>query len=102
MEKVFKMSKPKYIYGVSSRYAFRQWKHCVYMFETQQAAEKWLNSDTEQRKILKNKTAAVKLAGRKAVERAEELMAMRIYINKQSDLTAHTIGKKSQSNFKIY
>ena len=63
------------IYGVSSKYdAFREkWGHKVYTFDTMEAAENWLHTegyDFREREIMKNKTAAVKLAGRTAVDNA--------------------------------
>lgn len=63
----------KKIYGVSSKYDFG-WSHKVYVFDDRDSAEKWL--DTEERDFrereLMTKTAAIKLAGKKAVEAAEK------------------------------
>lgn len=60
------------IYGVSSKFEFGEWSHNVYVFEARETAEKWLNteeSDFRERELM-SKTAAVKLAGRAAVESA--------------------------------
>lgn len=60
------------IYGVSSKYDFGTWDHVVYVFENKNSAEKWLNTeeyDFRERELM-TKTAAIKLAGRKAVENA--------------------------------
>lgn len=60
------------IYGVSSKFEFGGWSHNVYVFDDREAAEKWLNteeSDFRERELM-TKTAAVKLAGRAAVESA--------------------------------
>ena len=59
-------------YGVSSKYDFGKWDHTVYVFEEKEAAERWLNTeeyDSRERELM-TKTAAIKLAGRKAVENA--------------------------------
>lgn len=62
------------IYGVSSKYDFGAWSHKIYVFDDRDSAEKWL--DTEERDFrereLMTKTAAIRLAGRKAVENAEK------------------------------
>lgn len=60
------------IYGVSSKYNYNSWEHMVYVFENKESAEIWLNTeeyDFREREIM-TKTAAIKLAGRKAVENA--------------------------------
>lgn len=61
-------------YGVSSKYEYGTWEHMVYgPFEDVEQAEKWLNSeeyDFREREVM-GKTAAIKLAGRKAVENAK-------------------------------
>ena len=62
------------IYGVSSKYDFGAWNHKVYVFDDRDSAEKWLNTeerDFRERELM-TKTAAIKLAGRKAVENAEK------------------------------
>nr|DAD95016.1 MAG TPA: hypothetical protein [Siphoviridae sp. ctGfF74]DAN01940.1 MAG TPA: hypothetical protein [Caudoviricetes sp.] len=63
-------------YGVSSKYSFGEWSHKVYgPFKTKEQAEKWLNTeecDFREREIM-SKTAAIKLAGKKAVENAIEV-----------------------------
>ena len=62
------------IYGVSSKYDFGTWNHVVYHFNDMETAEKWLHTeeyDFREREIM-SKTAAIKLAGRKAVENAVE------------------------------
>lgn len=60
------------IYGVSSKFDFGAWDHIVYVFESKETAEKWL--DTEEyafrERELMTKTAAIQLVGRKAVENA--------------------------------
>ena len=63
----------KKIYGVSSKYNFGRWNHTVYKFDDMETAEKWLHTeenDFREREIMTSKTAAIKLAGRKAVENA--------------------------------
>ena len=60
------------IYGVSSKYNFGEWNHAVYHFDDMESANEWLNTeeyDSREREIM-TKTAAVRLAGRKAVENA--------------------------------
>ena len=60
------------IYGVSSKFEFGVWNHVVYHFEDMETAEKWLNTeeyDFREREIM-SKTAAIKLAGKKAVDNA--------------------------------
>lgn len=60
------------IYGVSSKFDFGSWNHSVYVFDDKELAEKWLDTeeyDFRERELM-TKTAAVKLAGRKAVENA--------------------------------
>lgn len=77
------MNKSKYIYGVSSKYAFGKWTHWIYVFLTKAAAVEWLNAeqrDFRSREILKNKTAAIKLVGRKAITEAEEHAAENEYV----------------------
>ena len=62
------------IYGVSSKYTFGTWSHEVYVFSDRDSAEKWLNTeerDFRERELM-SKTAAIKLAGRKAVENVEK------------------------------
>ena len=63
------------IYGVSSKYEFRAWNHKVYSFTSKETAEKWLYSeeyDFRERELM-TKTAAIKLAGAKAVKEAREI-----------------------------
>lgn len=63
------------IYGVSSKYDFGAWNHKVYVFSDRDSAEKWLNTeerDFREREPM-SKTAAIKLAGIKAVENAEKI-----------------------------
>lgn len=61
-------------YGVSSKYEFGAWKHVVYgPFTTEEQAQKWLHTeeyDFRERELM-SKTAAIRLAGRNAVENAE-------------------------------
>lgn len=59
-------------YGVSSKFNFGTWEHKVYKFQDMGSAEEWLEKeeyDFREREIM-TKTAAIKLAGRKAVENA--------------------------------
>ena len=60
-------------YGVSSKYAFGRWDHVVYgPFEKEEQAEEWLHTeeyDFRERELM-SKTAAITLAGKKAVENA--------------------------------
>lgn len=59
-------------YGVSSKFDFGTWSHVVYVFHDKESAEKWLDTeeyDFRERELM-TKTAAIKLAGRKAVENA--------------------------------
>lgn len=63
----------KLIYGVSSKYEFKRWHHAVYYFRNEKAAEKWLHTqenDFREREIMDSKDAAIKLAGKTAVENA--------------------------------
>ena len=65
----------KTIYGVSSKFSFGMWNHKVYRFSDEETAEKWLNteeSDFRMRELM-SKTAAMKLAGNRAVLNAEEI-----------------------------
>ena len=66
--------KMKKIYGVSSKYNFGYWEHYVVVFCNQEDAERWLNTeeyDFRERELM-SKTAAIKLAGKRAVLNAEE------------------------------
>ncbi len=60
-------------YGVSSKFNLGQWSHVVYgPFETAEQAQHWLNAeeyDFRERELM-SKSAAIKLAGRKAVQNA--------------------------------
>lgn len=60
-------------YGVSSKYGFGRWDHVVYgPFESEEQANEWLHReeyDFRERELM-SKTAAIKLAGRRAVENA--------------------------------
>lgn len=63
-------------YGVSSKFNFGEWEHNVYKFPDLEKAEEWLEKeeyDFREREIM-TKTAAIKLAGRKAVENATEII----------------------------
>lgn len=63
------------IYGVSSKFDFGMWNHRVYKFNDKATAQKWLNTeeyDFRERELM-TKTAAIKLAGRKSVDNAEEI-----------------------------
>lgn len=62
------------IYGVSSKFNFDYWSHTVYAFDDKESAQKWLHTeeyDFRERELM-TKTAAIELAGRKAVENALE------------------------------
>ena len=63
------------IYGVSSRYEFGMWNHRVYKFNDKATAEKWLHTEEYDFRVreLMSKTAAMKLAGNRAVLNAEEI-----------------------------
>ena len=64
------------IYGVSSKFNFGKWEHIVYVFNDEEKAQEWLNTeeyDFRERELM-TKTAAIKLAGRKAVENAIEYL----------------------------
>lgn len=60
-------------YGVSSKYEFDSWTHVVYgPFGSEEQANKWLQTeeyDFRERELM-SKTAAIKLAGKIAVENA--------------------------------
>lgn len=60
-------------YGVSSKHEFGAWSHVVYgPFESEEQANEWLHTeeyDFRERELM-SKTAAIELAGRKAVENA--------------------------------
>lgn len=60
-------------YGVSSKYVSGTWEHTVYgPFTTEEQAQEWLNTeeyDFRERELM-SRTAAVRLAGKKAVENA--------------------------------
>ena len=62
------------IYGVSSKYNFGRWEHSIYKFEDMGTAERWLQTeeyDFREREIM-TKTAAIKLAGARAVNTARD------------------------------
>ncbi|MBO0474840.1 hypothetical protein JZO86_14145 [Enterococcus ureasiticus] len=62
----------KKIYGVSSKCVFGVWEHVVYEFVNPEQANEWLESeeyDFRERELM-SKTAATKLAGKKAVTNA--------------------------------
>lgn len=63
------------IYGVSSKFSFGEWEHNVYVFTDREKAETWLNTeecDFRERELM-SKTAAIHLAGTKAVKNAKEV-----------------------------
>ena len=67
----------KKIYGVSSAFGFGRWDHQVYVFTEIEAAERWLATEEfgfRERELM-SKTKAIKLAGRKKVENAQEVAA---------------------------
>lgn len=62
------------IYGVSSKYDFGTWYHEVVVFDNIDEANEWLNSeeyDSRERELT-SQTAAIKLAGKEAVDNAME------------------------------
>ena len=63
------------IYGVSSKFDFGMWNHRVYEFNDKETADKWLNTEEADFRMreLMSKSAAMKLAGNKAVLNAEEI-----------------------------
>lgn len=61
------------IYGVSSKFAFKKWEHYIIIFNNLEKAYKWLQTeeyDFRERELM-SRSAAIKLAGKKAVETAE-------------------------------
>lgn len=64
------------IYGVSSKFSFGMWNHRVYKFSDKTTADKWLNTEEADFRMreLMSKTAAMKLAGNRAVLNAEEII----------------------------
>lgn len=69
------------IYGVSSKFNFGAWDHRVYVFDDKEKAQEWLHTeeyDFRERELM-SKTAAVKLAGRKAVDNAADFEELRNY-----------------------
>lgn len=86
------------IYGVSSKYAFGKWDHVVYgPFESKVQAQDWLHReeyDFRERELM-SKTAAVKLAGRKAVENAINPMEL------QKTQVKESVLGKLDSNRKV-
>lgn len=55
-------------------WCYGTWNHKAYVFSDRDSAEKWLNTeerDFRERELM-SKTAAIKLAGRKAVENVEK------------------------------
>ena len=63
------------IYGVSSRHSFGICNRRVYKFNDKATADKWLNTEEADFRMreLMSKTAAMKLAGNRAVLNAEEI-----------------------------
>lgn len=60
-------------YGVSSKFDFGRWSHVVYgPFQTEEEAQNWLHTEEYdfRKRELMSKTAATKLAGKRAVEQA--------------------------------
>ena len=60
-------------YGVSSEFSFGKWNHQVCVFENKEGAEEWLHTeeyDFRERELM-TKTAAIRLAGKKAVDEAK-------------------------------
>lgn len=60
-------------YGVSSKFNFGEWNYIVYgPFEAKEDANEWLHTeeyDFRERELM-SKTAAIRLAGKRAVENA--------------------------------
>ena len=74
-------------YGVSSKYKFGEWNHVVYgPFETEEQAQEWLYKeeyDFRERELM-SKTAAIQMAGQRAVANAKDptkVMAVRAWQN---------------------
>lgn len=69
-------------YGVSSKFDFDRWDHVVYgPFSTEEEAQKWLYTgeyDFRERELM-SKTAAIRLAGKKAVEDADEALKAKMW-----------------------
>ena len=67
---------PRTIYGVSSRFSFGMWNHRVYKFNDKVTADKWLHTEEADFRMreLMSKTAAMKMAGNRAVINAEEII----------------------------
>lgn len=63
-------------YGVSSKFSFGTWNHVVYgPFESIEQANAWLHTeeyDFRERELM-SRTAAIKLAGSRAVENAVDV-----------------------------
>lgn len=69
------------IYGVSSKFDFGAWDHRVYVFDDKEKAQEWLHTeeyDFRERELM-SKTAAIKLAGKKAVDNAAGYEDLRNY-----------------------
>lgn len=61
------------IIGVSSKFNFGRWDHRAYIFETAEAAEKWLHTeeyDFRERELFDDLRPAVELAGAEEITRA--------------------------------
>ena len=63
------------IYGVSSRYELGMWNHRVYKFNDKETADKWVNTEEPEFRMreLMVKEEAMKMAGNRAVLKAEEI-----------------------------
>lgn len=60
------------IYGVSSKFDFGRWDHVVYVFENQEDADKWLETegfDFRERELM-TKKEAIELVGKEDVDNA--------------------------------
>ena len=60
------------IYGVSSKFDFGRWDHIVYVFENQEDADRWLETeefDFRERELM-TKKEAIELVGKEDVDNA--------------------------------
>lgn len=70
------------VYGVSSKYDYGKWDHVVYVFESMEEAKKWVIPaeydfyEREREREIMSKKAAIKLAGKKAVDMAIDYVAI--------------------------
>lgn len=70
--------KNKKIYGVSSKCEYGRWNHYVVVFDDQTQAEEWLHTeeyDFRTRELM-TKAKAERLAGKKAVNEAADIVSL--------------------------